>query len=70
MFLNFQDVKVYRSAISLLYLQVAKNERPRLLTKANTQKKEDMTQAQILIDKAMSASRISETKWDSLFYFI
>lgn len=39
-------------------IQVANNERPRLLTEAETQKREAETQAKIIIDKAESDARI------------
>lgn len=46
-------------------IQVAKNERPRLLTEAETLKKEANTTAQIIIDKAESQARILQAKADA-----
>lgn len=43
-------------------IQVAKNERPRLLTEAETVKREANTTAQIITDKAESEARILEAK--------
>ena len=41
-------------------MQVARNERPRKVTQAETEKKEAETQAKIIIDKANSNARIVE----------
>lgn len=43
-------------------IQVAKQERPRLLTEAETLKKEANTTAQVIIDKAESQARILQAK--------
>lgn len=43
-------------------VQVAKNERPRLLTEANTKKREAESEAQIILDKAESDARIMQNK--------
>ena len=44
-------------------IEVARNERPRLLTEAQTKKREEETQAQITVDRAESQARIMETKY-------
>ncbi|XP_046330071.1 uncharacterized protein LOC124113655 [Haliotis rufescens] len=43
-------------------IQVAVNERPRLLTEAKTERREAETQAQIILDKARSEARILENQ--------
>ena len=43
-------------------IQVANNERPRLLTEATTKQREAETQAKIIIDKAESDARILANK--------
>ncbi|PVD39249.1 hypothetical protein C0Q70_01877 [Pomacea canaliculata] len=43
-------------------IEVAKNERPRLLTEANTKKREAESEAQIILDKAESDARIMQNK--------
>ena len=44
------------------YLQVALNERPRLITEAETIRREANTTAQIILDKANSDARILQTR--------
>lgn len=43
-------------------IQVARQERPRLLTEANTKKREAESEAQIIVDKAESDARILQNK--------
>jgi hypothetical protein len=46
--------------------QVAYNERPRLITEAETEKREAETQAQIIKDKADSDARILANRYNHI----
>ena len=54
--------KTFPKLYNFHYLQVALNERPRLITEAETIRREANTTAQIILDKANSDARILQTR--------